>query len=254
MNIFKQLICVVIIFMTMPMMAQGQKGDTSLRRNTIKVDLTSYWLYRNALMFSYERVVKNRPNQTWAITAGLQQLPKLLGSLDDTLSVTNEFKTKGWKIGGDYRFYLKKENKFAAPHGVFIGPYTTYHHYFNGRTIEVNNKGIIERGNLDFDLNILNLGVQLGYQFVLNNRWTIDMVFIGPSVSHYAFKAKLDGNISVNPDDITNEVILALMDKYPGFKQFLNDKEFASKGKVDAWAYGYRYQLQVGYHFGRKKK
>ena len=89
----------VIIFMTMPMMAQGQKGDTSLRRNTIKVDLTSYWLYRNALMFSYERVVKNRPNQTWAITAGLQQLPKLLGSLDDTLSVTNEFKTKGWKIG-----------------------------------------------------------------------------------------------------------------------------------------------------------
>jgi hypothetical protein len=44
------------------------------------------------------------------------------------------------------------------------------------------------------------------------------------------------------------------MDKYPGFSELINEGELVSQGKVNKWAYGYRYQLQVGYHFGRKKK
>ncbi len=236
------------------MLAQAQKGDTAWRRSTIKIDMTSYWLYRNALMFSYERVVKNKPYQTWTITAGLQQFPNLIGSIDDTVSVKRQTKASGFKFGGEYRFYLKKENKYGAPRGVYIGPYTSYHHYFNGRSIEVNNNGTVEAGNLETNLDILNIGVQLGYQFVLNNRWTIDLVFIGPSVSNYKFKAKLDGSFSFDADDITNEVILDMMDKYPGFKDLINGGDFASQGKVNKWGYGYRYQLQIGYHFGRKKK
>lgn len=250
----KLLICAVVLFMATALPAQAQKGDSTWRRNTIKVDLTSYWLYRDALMFSYERVVKNKPNQTWAITAGLQEFPTLVGQLVDTIAVKNEHKSSGYKVGGEYRFYLKKENKYGAPHGVYLGPYASYHHYGNTRGIEVNNSGEIQRGNLESDFNILNIGVQLGYQFVLNNRWTIDLVFVGPSVSNYVFKSTLDGDISVDPDDITNEVLLNLMDKYPGFKDLITEGEFASEGKVNTWAYGYRYQLQVGYHFGRKKK
>ena len=90
----KQLICIVILFSVTSIHLRAQKGDTTLRRSTIKVDLTSYWLYRNALMFSYERVVKSRPNQTWAITAGLQEFPTLVGPLADTIAVKNENKSK----------------------------------------------------------------------------------------------------------------------------------------------------------------
>ncbi len=253
-KMIKPVICVVALFMATTLPAQAQKGDSTWRRNTIKVDLTSYWLYRNAVMFSYERVVKNKPNQTWAITGGLQQFPTLVGQLVDTIAVKHENKSSGYKLGGEYRFYLKKENKYGAPHGVYLGPYASYHHYSNTRGIEVNNNGNIESGTLENDLNILNIGFQLGYQFVLNNRWTIDLVFVGPSVSNYVYKARLDGNFSIDPDDITNEVILALIDKYPGFKDLINEGELASQGKINTWAYGYRYQLQVGYHFGRKKK
>jgi hypothetical protein len=236
------------------MAVQAQQEEAPLRRNTIKVDLTSYWLYRNALMFSFERVVKNRPNQTWAITAGLQQFPTVLGELSDSVIVKRENKSSGFKLGGEYRFYLKKENKFGAPHGVYIGPYTSFHHYMNGRAIEVNNNGNVQNGDLEVNMDILNIGVQLGYQFVLNNRWTIDMVFIGPSISNYRLKADLGGNYTFDPDQITNEVLLSLMDKYPGFSELINEGELVSQGKVNKWAYGYRYQLQVGYHFGRKKK
>ncbi len=251
--IIRQFIVVVILLMT-TVCAWAQKGDTTWRRNTIKVDLTSYWLYRDAIVFSYERVVKNKPNQTWSITAGLQQFPALLGTLSDTVLIKRQNKASGYKVGGEYRFYLKKENKYEAPRGVYIGPYTSFHHYMNGRAIEVNNNGNVQNGNLETNLDIINIGVQLGYQFVLNNRWTIDMVFIGPSISNYRFKANIDGNFTFDPDEITNEVLLDLMDKYPGFKDLISEGEFVSQGKVNKWAYGYRYQLQVGYHFGRKKK
>lgn len=226
--------------------------DSTSRKNTIKVDLTSYILFRNVAVFTYERVIKS--NQTWSITGGLQQFPTLIGTLLDSVNITREAKASGIKLGGEYRFYLQKENKYKAPRGVYIGPYTTFHKYANSRSIEVNNNGLLENADLKTDLSILNIGLQLGYQFVISNRWTIDMVFVGPSISNYSLKSKLEGNYTFEPDDITNEVVLALIDKYPAFKQLINENEFASKGKVSNWAYGYRYQFQVGYHFGRKKK
>lgn len=225
--------------------------DTTERKNLIKLDLTSYWLYRNSIVFVYERV--NQAHQSWAITGGFQQLPEL-GTLTDNVSITREKKATGLKVGGEYRFYLQKENKYKAPHGVYIGPYSSFHNYSNNRDIEVDNNGVIETAQLSSDLNILNIGVQLGYQFLINNRWSIDLVFMGPSVSNYSFKSSLEGTYNFNPDDITNEVILGLIDKFPGLEEFLNEGEITSKGKTNHWGYGYRYQLQIGYHFGRKKK
>lgn len=218
----------------------------------VKLDLTSYWLYRNAIVFSYERALKNKPFQTWSVVAGLQEFPSVVGNISNSVNVSRESKASGLKLGGEYRFYLIKENKFKAPHGVFIGPYASFHNYSNQRSIEVNNGGVLEYADLDTDLNVINIGVQLGYQFVLNNRWTVDMVFIGPSFSNYSITNTLGGNYSFDPDAITNEVILALMERFPKFEDLINEGEIKANGKVDSWGYGYRYQLMVGYHFGRK--
>jgi hypothetical protein len=197
-------------------------------------------------------VVKNHPNHTWAVTAGYQEIPAFSGL--DNVSIKRESKAAGLKLGAEYRFYLKKENKYGAPHGVYLGPYTSFHNYSNTRMIEVDNNGTLETAVLDADLNILNIGFQLGYQFVLNNRWTIDLVFVGPSVSNYRFKSTLEGNFTFDSDDITNEVILGLIEKFPAFGELIDEGEVTSNRKVNYWGYGYRYQLQIGYHFGRKKK
>jgi len=249
----KKLVCIVLLISVTSMVVQAQKGDTTLRRNTIKLDITSYWLYRNAIVFAYERQVKDKPYQTWGVTAGVQHFPTVFGTIDN-INVTRENKASGIKLGGEYRFYLQKENKYRAPRGVYLGPYTTFHNYSNGRSIEVDNDGVLEYANLKTDLNIFNIGVQLGYQFVLNNRWTIDLVFIGPSISNYSFKSSLDGTYTFDPDEITNEVIIGLIDKFPAFEELINEGELTSGGKINTWAYGYRYQFQIGYHFGRKKK
>jgi hypothetical protein len=233
--------------------AIAQSKDSVERRNTIKLDITSHWLYRNAVVFAYERTVKNRPNQTWGITAGYQVFPGLSGSDFDTINVKREFNSSGYKLGGEYRFYLQKENKFNAPHGIYVGPYTTLHNYTNSRNIEVLNNGSFESATLKTRFNIYNIGVQLGYQFVIKNRWTIDLVFIGPSISYYSANVNLGGNFTFDPDDISNEILLALIDKFPSFEELIDEGEIKSAGKLDVWSLGYRYQFQVGYHFGRKK-
>jgi hypothetical protein len=246
----------VLVFLPglVPTEVRGQSAaDTTVRRSTIKLDITSYWLYRNAIVFSYERIPKNKPYQSWAITGGFQQFPTLLGTYSDSIMVTKDLSASGFKLGAEYRFYLQKENKYRAPHGVYIGSYTSFHNYMNRRALEINNDGVPEYAELETNLNILNLGVQLGYQFVLNDRWTIDLTFIGPSVSNYSANLRWDGNFTFDPDDITNEVILALMDRFPAFDELINEGEFSSSGKTNTWAYGYRYQFLIGYHFGRRK-
>ncbi len=246
----------IAIFICTVILATGLKGqaqhtkDTTLRKNTFKIDITSHWLYRNSLIFSYERVVK--PNQTFALSGGLQQL-RPFGQLD-SINVKSNIKASGYKIGGEYRFYLKKENKYAAPHGVYIGPYFSILNFNNKRSLEIINNGATEYADLKSKVDVINVGVQLGYQFVLNNRWTIDMIFIGPSISNYRADFKLDGNFTIDPDEVRGEIVDALIKRFPGLDDLITDKQFTSKGRINNWAYGFRYQLLVGYHFGKKKK
>ena len=241
------ILCIVAI----TTMVRGQNSmRQAQRKNTIKLDLTSHWLYRNALIVSYERVTK--PNQSFAITAGYQEFPAGT-SLGSGIAVTESKKRNGTKFGGEYRFYLKKENKYLAPRGVYIGPYVSYHSFNNERTLEIDNNGTLEQAILDAKLTIFNVGFQLGYQFVINNRWTIDLVLVGPSVSKYRYTLDLGGNFTFDKEDIQNEIILDLIDRFPALDELITEKEITDKGRLDTWSYGWRYQLQVGYHFGRKK-
>ncbi len=229
--------------------AQDDSG-MSMRRNTIKLDLTSHWLYRNAVVFNYERVINNK--RSWSVMAGYQQLPqvRVFGS---NIAVVRDASETGFKFGGEYRFYLTKENKFAAPHGIYIGPYFTYLRFSNGRDIQVNVSGTPEPAALSTQFDVINLGVQIGYQFVFNDRWTIDLSFMGPSLSHYKAQMGLSGNFTFDPDEVSNEILKELINRFPALGDLLSGNTLVSKGSADTWAFGYRYQIQVGYRFGKKK-
>ena len=229
--------------------AVAQDGQLPERRNTIKLELTASIWYNNAFGFSYERTTK--PNQSFAISAGYQQLRRD-ASLGDNISATEDRSKRGFKYGAEYRFYLRKENKHPVPRGVYIGPYFTQHSFNNERILTVEDNGTTEEAALTSKLIILNVGAQLGYQFVINNRWTIDLVFIGPSISHYKYSAELTGNFSFDPDEIEDEVIQDFLDRFPLLDELISEREATRAGGLDTWSYGYRYQIHVGYHFGRK--
>jgi hypothetical protein len=239
-----------ILILTLILTSVSALGQDSARRNTIKLDITTRWLYRQAYTLSYERVVN--PKRTWAVMAGYQLLPEAK-NLGPGIAADQSTTASGYKLGAEYRFYLAKENKYPAPHGVYLGPYVSFNGFANERTIHVDNAGTPETARLNSHISVLNIGFQLGYQFVFNDRWTIDLSFLGPALSNYRASLSLGGSYTFDPDNISNAIMQDLIDKFPGLGDLLAGNTLSTGGKADAWAFGYRYQLQVGYRFGKKR-
>lgn len=244
-------LCSFLLFLLGVLHAQAQQDTAFNRPNTIKINLISSALYDRSLVLSYERITK--PNQSFGVMAGFVRFPDLRSLTN--IAVVDEHQRNGIVVGGEYRFYLKKENKFNAPHGVYIGPYANFYQFKNERSLRIDSEDGMSTSEADFtsDINVLNIGAQLGYQFVINNRWTIDMIFAGPSVSRYSAKLSLDGNFDLPEDEVEDEIIDALFDRFPLLEEIVSEGSVNLHGKNSTWSGGFRYQLNVGYHFGRKK-
>lgn len=246
----KHVSVLLLVFTLTSNVAAQEISSQPQRKNVLKLDLTSSVWYSNAFGISYERLVKR--NQSFSVSAGYQEFPKT-SRFGQNVEVTDNRSRNGYKFGGEYRFYPIKENKYIAPRGLYIGPYFTRHSFDNERGIRVDNDGTPEEAILNSKLRILNVGFQVGYQFIFHNRWTVDLVFVGPSFSHYRYTLGLDGNYTFDEEDIQNEIILDLIDRFPMLDEVISGKEATRSGRLDTWAYGYRYQLHIGYHFGRKE-
>jgi len=177
-----------------------------------------------------------------------------LGSLGSSISVQKNSKNNGYVVGGEYRFYSKKENKYATPHGLYWGPFTNYFHFSNERQLLLTaSNGTVTSATLNTDISALNIGVQLGYQFVWKSRWTLDMVVFGPSISRYGLKSSLTGDLSQEAI-LGNALAAALANRFPLIKDLLTDQQVDVKGSTTRWSSGFRYQLNIGYRFGGKRK
>ena len=141
---------------------------------------------------------------------------------------------------------------------MYLGPYVSYHNFHNDRLVtyeDPDDPANNVEATFDAKINVLNVGAQLGYQFILGDRWAIDLMFIGPSISRYSAKLNLDGDFSdVQLDDAQKEIVDKLVNRFPLLQDLVDEEEVTVKGSSSAWAPGWRYQFQVGYYFGRKRK
>ncbi len=138
-----------------------------------------------------------------------------------------------------------------APDGLYWGAYGSYHYTQFSNDITVLNNPSIE-GNLLFGakLNVVSAGVELGYQFIIAERLSIDLIFLGPSLTMYEYKLSLTGDLDY---DETNEYIKAIKDVLnsliPGFDELVENKEASATGANFSLGYGVRYLIQIGYRF-----
>jgi hypothetical protein len=184
------------------------------------------------------------------VNVGLTNLPKVT-SLDlDSLSIGQNSKTTGYNISGDYRFYLKKENKFLAPRGVYIGPYIFYYNFKRVNDLDFQSDGIVKDLTSEMKLDIFGGGVELGYQFLFWKRVTLDLVLIGPGIASYSFKAKVEGDLDVDEEsEVLDELKTWLEEKFPGSNIVWGDKSLDAKGSVKTTSVGFRYLIHVGFNF-----
>jgi hypothetical protein len=123
----------------------------------------------------------------------------------------------------------------------------SYYHFNNVRSGRDTLNG--DFLTLNTTVNFLNVGGELGYQFVIKKRFVIDCVMIGPALSGYYFNLQLDGNTSGNQSEKLQEIIAALKQKFPLLNDLTKNAGISSGGISNFWSLGFRYAIHIGYRF-----
>ncbi len=239
--------------LVIPFCSHGQDTLTTKSfkpfKNGVKYNFTPTVMGFSSAIFGYERVTN--PYQSFSINAGYMSIGKSGSKENETYELTSTKSRSGFTIAADYRFYFKSQNKNSAPQGVYVGPYYSYYNFKFSNDIESKT----EDGSsvqVDSRVAINNIGLQMGYQFVIKNRFTLDMVLIGPSMGGYNLKMEMDSDVSITDEEV-KEKIEAVKDilyaKYPWFETLVDQTNLDVSGRKTHWGFGFRYLVQIGFRF-----
>jgi hypothetical protein len=220
------------------------------RKNTIKINVTNPLIFGDrALIFGYERVVGK--HQTFCFNIGKMSLRDFgRDSNNDSVKLQGSSKEKGFSISGEYRFYLKKENKFEAPRGVYIGPYYAYNSMGRTNTWNLNTTDFQGTVSTDLMLKVHTVGAELGYQFILWKRLSIDMVLIGPGVGFYNGEAKITSQLGPGQEELLYDKLNDFLgDKIPGYDFVITGDGLGKNGHFNTTTFGFRYIVYLGFRF-----
>jgi hypothetical protein len=228
-------------------LVQDSKQEKKVRKNTLLLSISNPLLISsNFQIIGYERILPN--NQSFTLNIGMFSLPKFSESLADSLGLNTDYKDRGFHFSTDYRFYLKKENKFDAPRGVYLAPYYTYNHLNRQNSWDV--EGNIDEVYTNLKLNIHTIGAELGYQFVFWDRVALDLILLGPGFGFYSVKAEI--GTTLDPDkerELFQKLNEILADRIPGYNKIIEPGEFRKDGTLNTQGVGFRYVVRVGYRF-----
>ncbi len=232
-----------------PISSQSKNDTIKNFKNTIRTNITNPMLFGEKYnVIGYERVTWR--NQSVSFNVGRFALPKFSSPVADSLKLLTDFKDKGFTFAIDYRFYLKKENKYSAPRGVYVGPYYSFNSLERENTWLLNTSGTSETLVTNMDLNINLIGAQMGYQFVIRNRLAIDLIFFGPGVWFYSVKTSID--TSLDPEEeamIFENINEMLAAKFPGHEILITPGDQERKSSVQLTSAGFRYLIHLGFRF-----
>lgn len=251
----KNILFTIILVALVQFSSLGMKQDSLFHvpvpyhKNVIKINPTPMllWSTKNVTL-SYERILNKR--QSVAISIGYLEFPQLLkDTIAGLVAITSRHK-QGINVALEYRFYLMKRNVRPAPDGLYLAPFFSYYGYKFKNDLNILHTVLDSAAVVKGNFYAYNFGVELGYQFVFWKRLTLDMVLIGPSVSYYGGGVDVEGNLNLSQlEDINADLYNKLKEKYPMIGDFVVNKSFRNNGKLDLFSVGFRYLIQIGFHF-----
>ena len=246
----KQLLIVLSIFFAFNNINAQDSLAHSNKRNTIRWNPTPMILVGpKSIVFGYERIVN--PNQSISINIGTLVKKPFTTKEGDEIHLLEENNRGGFLASIDYRFYFKNRNKRLAPDGVYWGPYFSHYNlWFDGNSDILENGVTINNIAFDANLKMTSLGIILGYQFVIKDRFTIDMILSGPSYTYYQAKLGFNAKVELDKDSEFYDDLHDVLEQItPGLSSVLDKHELTSSGRLNFAYYGYRYLVQFGYRF-----
>ena len=228
----------------------GIEKPEPIHLNVIKFNPTPMLLWSKVgnITFSYERVIGK--DISLSIQAGFLMFPKIL-----TDTVAGLVKITGGKkycvnLAFDFRYFPLSRNRHPAPDGLYLGGFLSYYGFNFTNSLDILHTTLDQNGSIYGRLNVINLGISLGYQFIFWKRFTIDLLMFGPAISRY------NGTLGINGDfdpsqiqDIDEELVNELLNKYPWLKELFSMQKLEFTGTQTKLSFGLRYSIQFGFHF-----
>lgn len=203
-------------------MAQDETISEELnRKNVIKILPINYVL--NSYSLEYERMIN--PKNSFEFGIGLpsnQSMTDKYSYIDwsEDDQFTND-KLKILSLRAAYRHYTGKSN---LPKGFYMAPFLKYQNVeatANRRHTEVEpEETIITNENYDFKINTFSLGFQIGYQFLIAKRVTLDLYFPGLEFG----LGKVDATIKSDDFEAIGDIENDVNDAIDDLPSFVGDK------------------------------
>jgi len=256
---FKPASFIILTILSIQAFSQKPEQDTiktrillePYHRNVIKINPTATILFEDVknLTFSYERLIKK--DQSLAFQAGYLWINHLLpDTIAGLINLTGNTNHQGINLAFDYRYYPGIRNKRPAPDGMFIGGYASYYGIKFDNSFDILETSIDQNGNISGTVNVINLGFDLGYQFVFWKRLTIDLLVFGPSLCYTQGKGNITGDLDQEQlEEIDDELIQKINDKFPLISQIFSEGSLTFSGSRSKFDLGFRYSIQIGFHF-----
>lgn len=219
-------------------------------RNVIKLNPTPMLLWSNVrnLTLSYERLF--RKNMSLGIQAGYLVFPKIISDTVAGLITVSGGKKYGVNLAFDYRYYPFARNRRPAPDGLYLGGFVSYYGFNFSNKLDVLGTDIDQNGSIDGRLNVVNLGFSLGYQFIFWKRVSLDLLMFGPAYSYYKGNLGIAGDLDPGDiEEIDQELVNALLERYPLLGVLFSQQKLEFNGTKSKFAVGFRYSIQLGFHF-----
>jgi len=223
---------------------------TPYHLNVIKFNPTPMLLFEELrnVTFSYERLIKK--NRSISLQLGYLVVPQVLNDTLFNNVLLNKDTRHGINMSIDYRLYPFSRNRRPAPDGLYIGGYLSYIGTSSESRVNLidapNEDNILINGRM----NMVNLGFELGYQFIFKKKYSLDLLMFGPALCAYSGTLGITGNLNSDlADKIDEELAAKLKERFPALGYFFTDENATfstSKIAISSW---FRYSIQFGYHF-----
>lgn len=241
-----------VFFLLLSAFSQERTSDSAIMKNSIRVNLSNPFVFgRKAIILGYERQLAN--NKSFSINIGGMSLPRLKNignSTQDSVILLQNNSDGGFHFSTDFRFYLKKENKFAQPHGLYIGPYVLYNRMRKTNTWDYTTTAFTGDFTTDLSTKMLVIGGQMGYQFPIGKHFSVDMVMFGPGLGFYKYNVDLNTTMKKEQQTFLFKTLNDFVGQYvPAYRKLYNEGVINFTGESKKISWGYRYIIHLCYRF-----
>ena len=196
--------------------SQDENTSATDRKNVVKFLPVN--LPFQSISFEYERMI-NAKNSV-ILGVGLPNQKSLIGKY----GITDEEDLKSAEIGtmhirAAYRHYAGKS---MLPRGFYIEPYLKYQKITGNAGISGVDEETSEpyKGEFDINLNTMNVGFQLGAQFLIAKRISLDFYFLGLEAGFLSGDASATSDVIEDIDNLKADIDEAIED----LPSFIGDK------------------------------